>query len=192
MGTKLKIGVLSLQGAVNEHITILNKLHCQPMVVKNTEHLQDIDGLIIPGGESTTIGKLMREREMIKTIKTRVRAGMGIFGTCAGLVLLAKNVVGSTQPLLSLIDIKVKRNAFGSQVNSFETNLNIPEISSTSFKAVFIRAPVILNSGDNVETLAAYKDQKVLARQNKILVSSFHPELTDDLRLHMYFLKLLK
>ena len=192
METKLKIGVLSLQGAVNEHITILNKLHCQALMVKNNKHLKDIDGLIIPGGESTTIGKLMREREMIKTIKARVKAGMGIFGTCAGLVLMAKNVVDNIQPLLSLMDIKVKRNAFGSQIFSFETDLNIPEISSNSFKAVFIRAPVILNSGDNVETLAAYKDQKVLARQNKILVSSFHPELTDDLRLHMYFLKLLK
>ena len=191
-GKQLTVGILSLQGAVNEHLNCLNKIKCKPVVVKKKNQLDQLDGLIIPGGESTTIGKLLIEYNYVEKIKNRVNQGMGIFGTCAGLILLANNISKSTKTHLGLININVKRNAFGRQVNSFETELEITELGSKPFPGVFIRAPEIIETGSSVQTMAQYNNKKVLARQNRILVASFHPELTNDLRLHRYFLSLLK
>lgn len=190
-GNNKSIGVLALQGAFQEHINILSKLDCKIITVKRTCQLENLDGLIIPGGESTTIGKMMEEYNFIKKIKQKANSGMGIMGTCAGLILLAKEIISESKSYLQLIDIKVERNAYGRQIESFEEELIIPEIGSKGFTSIFIRAPQILKVGKNVDILAMYKDKAVLARQDRILVSSFHPELTDDIRIHQYFLQML-
>ncbi len=193
MAGKKKIGVLALQGAFMEHLRILSKtkLNCQGILVKNNKQIEDLDGLIIPGGESTTIGKLMIEYDLINPIKEKAKAGMRIMGTCAGLILLSKKLKGETPPyLLELIDIIVERNAYGSQINSFESKLNMPGIHINEFPAVFIRAPQIIQISDRVNILARHKNKAILARQSNIIVSSFHPELTNDLRIHQYFLNM--
>jgi len=190
---KKKIGVLALQGAFMEHLKILSnpKLNCQGVPVKDNKQIEDLDGLIIPGGESTTIGKLMIEYDLVNPMKEKAKAGMSIMGTCAGLILLSKKLKGEAPPyLLELIDILVERNAYGSQINSFESKLNMPGIHINEFPAVFIRAPQIIQVGGKVRILARYKNKAILARQDNILVSSFHPELTNDLRLHQYFLNM--
>ena len=190
-GNIKKIGVLALQGAYLEHINILSKLNCQVITVKKTKELENLDGLILPGGESTTIGKMMEEYNFIIPIKEKANSGMGIMGTCAGLILLANKVKGGNKSYLQLIDIEVERNAYGRQIESFEEEIMIPELGINSFPAVFIRAPQILSIRDEVVVLARYKDEIVLARQGGILVSAFHPELTDDTRIHQYFLEML-
>ncbi len=193
MAGKKKIGVLALQGAFIEHLKILSKpkLNCQGVLIKHKKQMEDLDGLIIPGGESTTIGKLMLEYNLVNPIKERAKAGMSIMGTCAGLILLAKKLKGEDPPyLLDLIDIQVERNAYGSQINSFERRLNIASIDINDFPAVFIRAPQIVQTGDKVNILARHENNAVLAKQENILVSSFHPELTNDLRIHQYFLNM--
>ncbi len=193
MAGKKKIGVLALQGALIEHLKILSnpKLNCQVVPVKHNKQIEDLDGLIIPGGESTTIGKLMMEYNLINPIKKKAKAGMSIMGTCAGLIILAKKVKAKNPPyLLELIDIQVERNAYGGQINSFEGELNIASININGFPAVFIRAPQIVKTGDKVDILARHENKTVLAKQGNILVSSFHPELTNDLRIHQYFLNM--
>lgn len=186
-----RIGVLALQGAVIEHIRVLEQLDCIAISVKKKEQLATLDGLIIPGGESTTIGKLLLEYDFIEIIKQQIKQGLAIFGTCAGLIVLANKIKKSEQPCLNLIDIIVERNAFGRQIESFEKKLNIPVLGSELFPAVFIRAPLILEKGSNVQILASIDKKIVLAREGRILVSAFHPELTTDLRLHQYFLNMI-
>ena len=184
----MKVGVLSLQGAVEEHLNMVKRCGFQGIKVKTLENLEEVERLIIPGGESTTIGKLAQLYSLDKAIIRRVQEGMPIFGTCAGMILLAKKIQDSEQIKFDLIDITVERNAFGRQVDSFEANLMIDCITKKPFKAVFIRAPYIKKVGDGVSILSEFKGKIVMAREKNILVSSFHPELTNDLRVHKYFL----
>jgi len=184
----LKVGVLSLQGAVEEHLEMIKRCGLEGIKVKTVGDLEKVDRLIIPGGESTTIGKLAKIYGLDREISKRGREGMPIFGTCAGMILLANKVIGNEQIRFNLIDISVERNAFGRQVDSFEVDLKIEDFSGKPFKAVFIRAPYIKKAGREVEVLAEFKGKIVMARQKNIIVSSFHPELTEDLRVHKYFL----
>lgn len=187
----MKIGVLALQGAVREHIHLLEQAGATAVAVKRADQLRDLDGLVIPGGESTTISKLMREYGLTEPILEMHREGKPIFGTCAGLILIAKRVEGLEKPHLGLMDIAVKRNAFGRQRESFEAVLNIEEIGD-NFQAVFIRAPYIEEVGPGVKVLATVDDKIVAARQGTLLGAAFHPELTDDLRFHAYFVKMVQ
>lgn len=185
----MKIGVLALQGAFREHKTALEKCDCEVVEIRKFEHLDDIAGLIIPGGESTTIGKLLIDFNLMESVRTLGLKGMPIFGTCAGLIVLAKDIEGSQQPRLGLMDIQVRRNAFGRQVDSFEIDLPVRKFDGDLIRGVFIRAPYILKVNEEVEVLATYEDKIVLAEQSNILVAAFHPELTDDLTLHKYFIE---
>lgn len=187
----MKVGVLALQGAVREHMNILEKCGAEPVAVKKVEQLDDIFGLIIPGGESTTIGKLIRHYGFHEPLMDKGQNGFPLFGTCAGLIVLAKTIEGSEQPHLPLMDIHVQRNAFGRQRESFETDLQIDGVGDT-FRAVFIRAPLIVKAGEGVQVLARHNGQIVAARQNNLLAASFHPELTEDTRFHHYFLQMVK
>jgi len=194
--SNIKIGVLALQGAVREHIRHIEALGAEGVIIKRPHELKNVAGLIIPGGESTAIGKLMAEYGFVDEIRSFDNAGKPIYGTCAGMILLAKNITEGDQPLLSLMDIEVRRNAFGRQRESFETDLDIKDIGP--FKAVFIRAPWIESVGEGVTVMAELADFdkmkaiKVMARQGSLLASAFHPELTGDLRVHKYFLDMVK
>lgn len=187
----MRIGVLALQGAFREHRRILEECGCEAIEVRKEEELQQVQGLIIPGGESTTIGKLMVDFNLLDKIQQRVSLGMPVFGTCAGLIVLAKDIAGSAQPRLGLMEITAKRNAFGRQIASFEADLNIPALGQEAYKAIFIRAPFIEKSGAKVEVLAKFEDKVVLARQGNMLAAAFHPELTNDTRLHQYFINMV-
>ena len=156
--------------------------------VRQLKDIEGIDALIIPGGESTTIGKLLNEWNMLEPLRQRILDGMPVYGSCAGLILLCRDIENSDQPRLGVLDATVRRNAFGRQVDSFETNLSIPEIGADPLPAVFIRAPVITGVGAGVKVLAEVDGQAVAVRQNNILATSFHPELTPDTRMHSYFL----
>ncbi|WP_339244211.1 pyridoxal 5'-phosphate synthase glutaminase subunit PdxT [Paenibacillus sp. FSL F4-0243] len=182
----MKIGVLALQGAVTEHIVSIEKTGAVGVPIKRVEQLEEVDGLIIPGGESTTIGKLMRKYGFIEAIRDFSNQGKPIFGTCAGMIILAKQIAGGEPGHLKLMDIKVARNAFGRQRESFECDLEVKGIDEP-VRAVFIRAPLINEVGPDVDVLTVYNDEIVTAREGNLLVSSFHPELTDDFRLHQYF-----
>ncbi|BBI30697.1 pyridoxal 5'-phosphate synthase glutaminase subunit PdxT [Cohnella abietis] len=185
----MNIGVLALQGAVAEHIRSIELAGGQGIPVKRIEQLSEIDGLIIPGGESTTIGKLMRKYGFIEAIREFANQGKPIFGTCAGLIVLAERLEGVEEPHLALMDMTVARNAFGRQRESFETDLDVKGID-TPLRAVFIRAPLIKQVSDKVEVLSEYKGEIVTAKQGNLLASSYHPELTDDYRLHELFIRM--
>jgi 5'-phosphate synthase pdxT subunit len=188
----MKIGVLASQGAFIEHITILKQLDTEAVPVRLPGELEGLDGLIIPGGESTTISLLMNAYDLMKKIGELARGGLPLFGTCAGMILMAKHISGNGAPSLELMDIRVRRNAFGRQVDSFETELAIPALGKTPFPAVFIRAPVIEYCNKGVETIARLKDGRIVAaREGKMLVAAFHPELTNDTRFHKYFLDIV-
>ncbi|MBU2703916.1 5'-phosphate synthase pdxT subunit [Sporomusaceae bacterium BoRhaA] len=184
----MKIGVLALQGAFREHCAMLNRCGAIAMEIRKASELDEISGLILPGGESTTIGKLLVDWGLMDKIKERAAQGMAIYGTCAGLILLAKTIRDSDQPRLGLMDITVQRNAFGRQTESFEADLTVPEFGPEPIRAVFIRAPWIEQAEANVKVLANVKDKIVIARQDKLLVTAFHPELTGDDRIHKYFI----
>ena len=189
------IGVLALQGDVAEHQAMLAASGANPSLVKRVDQLDELDGLIIPGGESTTIGKLLRRFDLLEPLRGRVRTGFPVFGTCAGMILLADDVgdAASDQPTIGGMDISVLRNAFGRQRESFETDLNVPTVGTDPLHAVFIRAPVITRVGNDVTVLASLEDGRtVAARQENLLVASFHPELTDDSRLHQYFVEMVR
>ena len=185
MEEPLKIGVLAVQGNFREHVNVLRRLGVRASEVRKPNQLDGLDGLIIPGGESTAIGKLVRAFELEPAILAFKGA---IFGTCAGMILLARDAVDATpdQPLLGLIDIVVRRNAYGRQVHSFETDLELAG-ETRPLRAVFIRAPWIERTGPAVEFLAEHDGRPVLAREGRILVAAFHPELTDDTRVHELF-----
>jgi 5'-phosphate synthase pdxT subunit len=188
----MKIGVLASQGAFAEHILTLNKLDTEAVPVRLPGELKGVDGLIIPGGESTTMSRLMNAYDLMQEVASLTRDGMPLFGTCAGMILMAKQISGNSTASLGLMDIRVKRNAFGRQVDSFETELAIPALGKAPFPAIFIRAPIIEHCDKGVEVLARLKDNTIVAaRQEKLLVSAFHPELTDDLRFHKYFLEIV-
>lgn len=189
----MKIGVLALQGAFAEHIAVLRKLGVEAVEVRLPEQLDGLDGLIIPGGESTSITLLMKNYRIADVIGRLAKSGFPIFGTCAGMIVLARELsdAGGVEPV-GAMDIKVTRNAFGRQVDSFEAELAVPAIGKEPFTAVFIRAPLIESAGKAVEVLAKLDDGTVVAaRQGKLLVTSFHPELTDDARIHKYFLDMV-
>lgn len=187
----MKVGVLALQGAVAEHIRMLGLAGAEGVIIKRTEQLEEVDGLIIPGGESTTIGKLMRTYGFIDAIRAFSAEKKPIFGTCAGLILIAKEIAGQPEAHLGLMDMVAARNAFGRQRESFETDLSIKGMDNT-VRAVFIRAPLIESVGGQVDVLSVYNDQIVAARQEHLLAASFHPELTDDYGFHSYFLDMVR
>ena len=195
-----RVGVLALQGAFIEHISMLCQLGVDVIEVRLPKELTSLDGLIIPGGESTTIGKLALQYGLIEPIKAMARDNKPIWGICAGMILLACEIGGGGQPLLSLMDITVQRNAFGRQVGSFEVDLDVPALDAVSepdekgraFRSVFIRAPLIQAVGPDVKVLARLEDGTIVAaQQEKFLATSFHPELTLDSRFHRYFLSLV-
>jgi 5'-phosphate synthase pdxT subunit len=188
----MKIGVLASQGAFIEHITQLKQLDTEAVPVRLPAELKGLDGLIIPGGESTTISRLMKADDLMEKVGALARGGLPIFGTCAGMILMAKRVSGNGTPSLGLMDISVRRNAFGRQIDSFETELAIPALGETPFPAVFIRAPVIEQCDAGVDVLARLEDGTIVAaREGKMLTSAFHPELTGDPRFHRYFLDII-
>ncbi|MDQ2743058.1 MAG: pyridoxal 5'-phosphate synthase glutaminase subunit PdxT [Chloroflexota bacterium] len=190
-----RVGILALQGDVAEHGAMLCQAGAEPVMVKRREQLDQVDGLVIPGGESTTIGKLLRRFDLLDPIQQRARAGFPVYGTCAGMILLADQIedAGQDQPSIGGMDITVQRNAFGRQVDSFEADLDLPAVGSEPFHGVFIRAPLIKRVGQEVDVLAELDDGRaVAARQGNLLVSSFHPELTDDARLHRYFVEMVE
>jgi len=186
----MKIGVLAAQGAFAEHAVALRAIGVEPVEVRLPRHLDGIDGLILPGGESTTIGKLLRRWELLEPIRELAGEGLPVWGTCAGMILMARELVDATedQPLLGLMDTLVRRNAFGRQVESFEADLEVACLGEPAFHAVFIRAPRIEQVGDNVDVLATLEDGTIVAaQQRRLLVTSFHPELTEDRRFHQHF-----
>ncbi|MBI5840615.1 MAG: pyridoxal 5'-phosphate synthase glutaminase subunit PdxT [Chloroflexi bacterium] len=190
----MKIGVLALQGDFAEHIAMLKRLKVDTIEVRLPEHLRSLDGLIIPGGESTTIGKLAVAYNLMEPLKLFGQRH-AIWGTCAGAIFISKDI-GRDQPLLGLMDIKVQRNAFGRQIDSFETDLDIPELKQATgtkedYHAVFIRAPIIESVSGDAKVLASVADGRIVAaQQGHLLATSFHPELTGDTRFHEYFLSL--
>jgi 5'-phosphate synthase pdxT subunit len=189
----MRIGVLAAQGAFAEHITILNRLNVEAMPVRLPKELNGVDGLVIPGGESTAVSRLMAAYGLKEDIKSMTSNGMALFGTCTGMILMSAGISNDGVASMGLMDIKVKRNAFGRQKESFETELAIPVLGKELFPAVFIRAPIIEEAGDGVEVLARLNDgTMVAARQGKMLVTAFHPELTDDLRFHQYFMDIVR
>jgi len=188
----MRVGVLALQGTFIEHIGALRKLGVEAPPIRLPHEFDTLDGLIIPGGESTTMLRLMESFGLIQTIKEMARDGLPIWGTCAGMVLLAKDVSNYEMETLGLMDAKVKRNAFGSQVDSFEADLDIPLVGEEPYHAIFIRAPIIEEAKPGVEILSRLADGTIVAiRQNRLLACAFHPEFTDDLRFHSYFLNMV-
>jgi 5'-phosphate synthase pdxT subunit len=187
-----KIGVMAMQGAFIEHGRSLERCGCRAVEVRRPQQLDELDGLIIPGGESTTIGKLLELYRFPVVIKEKIEAGMPVYGTGAGLILLAKDLVKSDQPRLGVMDISVLRNGYGRQVDSFEAELEIKAIGEPPFRGVFIRAPLITRVGPGVEVLGSFDGAPVVAREGNLLVSSFHPELTGDNRLHRYFVEMVR
>jgi 5'-phosphate synthase pdxT subunit len=184
----MTIGILALQGSFAEHVDAIRRLGEEPREVRLPAHLEGIDGLIVPGGESTAIGKLLVLAGLLEPLRAAIGAGLPVYGTCAGMILLARDIGGLDQPLLGVMDIKVRRNAFGRQLESFEESLRIPLLGDEPFHGIFIRAPLIEETGRGVTDVARLADGRVVAaRQGRLLVSAFHPELTDDLRMHRYF-----
>jgi len=177
----LKAGVLALQGDFREHAAMFEQAGATPVLVRTPEDLATVDCLAIPGGESTTISKLSRRFDLVEPIRERVAAGMPVFGTCAGMIVMATEVDGG-EPLLSIMDIEVVRNAYGRQVDSFEADVDVPGVGPV--RAVFIRAPQVVRVGDGVEVLAEHAGVPVLVRQGALLAAAFHPEIAGDNRLH--------
>lgn len=189
----MKVGVLALQGDVREHVAALSDLGLDAHQVRLPKHLEDLQGLIIPGGESTTIGKLMVIFDLLEPIRQRIQARqMAVWGTCAGMILLAKDVGQDVQPLLGVMDTRIRRNAFGSQVDSFETEVSVSCLVGDPFPAVFIRAPKVDAVGPSVKVLGSLPaDGSIVAiQQDLMLATAFHPEIVSDRRLHQYFLSL--
>lgn len=185
-----RIGILGLQGDVREHIQILGDLSVEPLEVKTPDQLASIDALVIPGGESTTIGKMAVRFGLLQPLKDALGSGLPTYGTCAGLILLAGAVTEGDQPLIGALDVVVRRNAFGRQNESFETPLTIAGLEEP-FHAVFIRAPWIEKVGAEVEVLASIDEHAVMVRQERILATSFHPELTGDGRIHRMLIEMI-
>jgi pyridoxal 5'-phosphate synthase pdxT subunit len=188
------IGILALQGDFAEHKSMVEQCGAVGVLIKHAHELAAVDGLIIPGGESTTIAKLTGHAAdgIFEAILERAKGGMPIYGTCMGTIFLARNIEGSAQGRLALMNITVKRNAFGSQKFSREEPLHIACLGAEPFNVVFIRGPIITACGDGVEPLASVSEGTVMARQDNLLVTAFHPELTGDIRLHKYFMKMVQ
>jgi 5'-phosphate synthase pdxT subunit len=188
----MRIGVLALQGDVVEHVSALEESGVDVIPVKTPEDLASIDGLVIPGGESTTVMKLLDRFSLSEPVVARTRDGMPLWGTCMGMIVVAHDVTGTQQPTLGLMDISVRRNAFGRQNESAEVSLAIPALGDKPFPAVFIRAPWVERAGRSVETLGERDGHAVMVRQGNVLATSFHPELTGDRRVHEYFMRMVR
>ena len=190
----MKIGILALQGAFAEHAKVLEKLGVVSVEIRNLDdfqqHQSDLSGLILPGGESTTMGKLSRDQQMLLPLREAILKGLPVFGTCAGLILLAKEITSQEESHLATMDIVVERNAYGRQLGSFYTEAECKGVGKIPM--TFIRGPIISGFGESVEILATVDDQIVAAQEQNMLVTSFHPELTDDARLHQYFINMCK
>ena len=184
------VGVLALQGAFNSHTKVLGSIGVSTQEVRTAQDLVSVDALVMPGGESTTMSQLLESYELFEPIKKLIREGLPVFGTCAGMILLANKIIDGRDDQLSFgaIDIEVQRNAYGRQIDSFEADINVKSFDS-SFHAVFIRAPRIVKADGAVEILAEFGDDIVLAKQKNVLVASFHPELSPDKRIHEMFVK---
>ncbi|WP_144656965.1 pyridoxal 5'-phosphate synthase glutaminase subunit PdxT [Bacillus tropicus] len=187
----VKIGVLGLQGAVREHVKSVEASGAEAVIVKRIEQLEEIDGLILPGGESTTMRRLIDKYDFMEPLRTFAKSGKPMFGTCAGMILLAKTLIGYDEAHIGAMDITVERNAFGRQKDSFEAALSIKGVGE-DFVGVFIRAPYVVNVADDVEVLSTHGDRMVAVRQGPFLAASFHPELTDDHRVTAYFVEMVK
>ena len=191
-----RIGVLALQGDFAEHIYMLDMIGIGSIEVRKVQQLSEIDGLIIPGGESTTIIKLLHMFDFVDDLRSHVESGMALWGTCAGMIVIARELADPYPTPLNLIDIGVARNYFGRQIDSFESELNIKGVEGDPMRAVFIRAPIVQNTGDDIETLATvpanvnHPAQAVAVKCGRVLATSFHPELTQDTRLHTLFVQL--
>jgi len=191
-----RIGVLALQGDFAEHIYMLDMIGIGSIEVRKVQQLSEIDGLIIPGGESTTIIKLLHMFDFVDDLRSHVESGMALWGTCAGMIVIARELADPYPTPLNLIDIGVARNYFGRQIDSFESELNIKGVEGDPMRAVFIRAPIVQNTGDDIETLATvpangkHPEQAVAVKSGRVLATSFHPELTQDTRLHTLFAQL--
>lgn len=188
-----KVGVLGLQGAIAEHIDKLNQIeNVQPSVVKYKNEIEAVDALIIPGGESTAIGRLLVDFDLTETLKSRIQNGMPVWGTCAGMIILAKKICNDTRCHLEVMDIEVMRNGYGRQLDSFSTTVKLPKVSPNEIPLVFIRAPYVVNVAPQVEVLLRVNENIVACRQDNMLATSFHPELTADLSFHKYFVGMIK
>jgi len=187
----ITVGILGLQGAVREHVNAVEQCGAKAVVVKTVEQLEELDGLILPGGESTTMRRLLDQYHFMEPLKEFAASGKPMFGTCAGLILLAKRIGETEEVHLGLMDITVERNSFGRQRDSFEADIAIAGVAD-SMTAVFIRAPHIVEAGENVEILAKYNGRIVAAKEGQFLGCSFHPELTDDIRFTQYFIDMCK
>tara|TARA_B100000686_G_scaffold66800_1_gene72145 strand:- start:13301 stop:13897 length:597 start_codon:yes stop_codon:yes gene_type:complete len=189
----LKIGILAVQGDFAEHKLMLTNLDIDAVEIRLPEQLEDIDGLIIPGGESTTIAQLLNIFDIKNSIITKAKSGMPIWGTCAGMIMLANSLTDKRPTPLKLMNTVVSRNAFGRQIDSFEENIEIKAIGHPKYRGIFIRAPMFIQIGEGVEVLGKLNDDNpVLVREKNLLASSFHPELTPDTRIHEYFIKMVK
>lgn len=188
----MKIGILALQGAFAEHERVLERLGVENVELRNLEDFQkyqkELSGLILPGGESTTMGKLLRDQDMLIPIREAILSGLPVFGTCAGLILLAKEITSQDESHLGTMDMVVERNAYGRQLGSFYTEAECKGVGKIPM--TFIRGPIISSVGEDVEVLAIVDNQIVAAQEKNMLVTSFHPELTDDVRLHQYFIEM--
>lgn len=187
----MKIGIFALQGAFIEHEYAFAKLGAQTVEIRRRAHFTDgFDAIVLPGGESTVQGKLLREEGLMQPVKEAIAGGLPVFGTCAGLILLANQISNDANVYLGTMNVTVKRNAYGRQLGSFRAETQVKGVGG--FPAVFIRAPYIENAGDGVNVLATVDGKIVAARQKHMLATAFHPELTDDLRIHAYFLEMIK
>jgi 5'-phosphate synthase pdxT subunit len=188
-----RVGVLALQGDVREHLRALAAAGAQPAEVRRPHELAGLDGLVLPGGESTTIGRLLRIFELLDPLRTAVAEGLPVYGSCAGMILLARDVLDGRpdQPLIGGLDVVVRRNAFGRQVDSFEADLDVAGVGGPPVHAVFIRAPWVEKAGDEVTVLARVGEHPVAVRQGHLLATSFHPELTGDTRMHELFVEMV-
>jgi 5'-phosphate synthase pdxT subunit len=184
----MKIGILALQGDFERHQQAIQACGHEAVLVRRAQEVPALDGLIIPGGESTTIGKLIDRAELAEPIKELAARGAPVLGTCAGMILLATEIEGYHQTSLGLIEASVRRNAFGRQIDSFETDIEVEGIEGSPLRAVFIRAPFITSVGPEVKVLAKFEGKIVLARQGNVIACAFHPELTDDRRLHQFLI----
>jgi pyridoxal 5'-phosphate synthase pdxT subunit len=186
---KPRVGVLALQGDVPEHLWVAEQAGAVAVPVRRRSTLDEVDALILPGGESTTVGKLLERYDLMEPIRERARAGMPILGTCAGLILLAREIEGSDQPRLGLLDVTVRRNAYGRQLESFESDVAVPALGPEPVRAVFIRAPIVTRTGPGVERLAEADGVPILVRQGGLIGAAFHPEMAGEDRVHRFLLQ---
>jgi pyridoxal 5'-phosphate synthase pdxT subunit len=186
-----RIGVLALQGDFEKHGRMLEKAGAVPVNVRSRAELEHVSGLIIPGGESTTIGKLLDRFGMLLPLREKIANGFPVFGTCAGTILLAREIIGREQLKIGTLEASVNRNAYGSQADSFEADIIIPDLGDAPVRAVFIRAPVITGTSGRVRILGLFEERPVLVRQDNMLAATFHPELTTDERIHRYFISMI-